>query len=106
MSAVGLKVYRGRGIFQLTGKSNYREFSLFLGKNSMVQIEIVQHPDLVSKTKSVAIFSAMWYFKTRVSDKTNLNSASVERVTKLVNGGVNGLSDRKSIYSRALEHLK
>jgi putative chitinase len=97
--------YRGRGIFQLTGKSNYKAFGIYLNENTMTQVDIVQHSQLVSQSKSIAILSAMWYFKTRVADITNLNSSSVERVTKLVNGGVNGLSDRKNIYNRAVEHL-
>lgn len=80
--------YRGRGYLQLTGKRNYEYFSDSIGD------DCVSNPDLVA-TK-YAMDSAFWFF-----DKNNLwdvcikdDYASVLALTKKINGGTNGLSDR------------
>jgi putative chitinase len=80
--------FRGRGYLMLTGKSNYELFSKYIGE------DCISNPDLVA-TK-YAMDSAMWFF-----DKNNLwglcekdDHASVVTLTKRINGGLNGLSDR------------
>lgn len=81
--------YRGRGILQLTGKENYAKLSAALNKGD----ELIKNPDLVSEPE-YALYSACWYWKSR-----NINAAAdrddVEAVTKLVNGGLIGIEDRK-----------
>lgn len=94
--------YRGRGIFQLTGKSNYQAFSNFINTPG---VDFVASPALV-KTTQYSIESAMWYFKTVVLDKVNIEDATVEGVTKKVNGGSNGLDSRKAIFNTAIDKLK
>lgn len=77
--------FRGRGAIQLTGRNNYKAFEKWLGlKNN----EIMLNPDLVA-TKYY-IESAIFFF-----DVNNLwNISDVTTLTKRVNGGTNGLSDR------------
>ena len=94
--------YRGRGMFQLTGKFNYTAFNNFINEAG---VDIVAKPELILTT-AYAIKSAMWYYKTAVVDKLKIESATVEQVTKKVNGGKNGLSDRETIYDNAIENLK
>ena len=94
--------YRGRGMFQLTGKSNYTAFNTFLNEAG---VDIVAKPQLILSTE-YAIKSAMWYYKTAVVDKLKIESATTEQVTKKVNGGKNGLSERETIYNNAIEKLK
>lgn len=85
--------FRGRGYIQLTGKDNYKAFSNFIGE------DCVANPDLVSD--KYPLVSASWFF-----DKNNLwticdkgaTDEVVTAVTKRVNGGVHGLSDRISKF--------
>ena len=83
--------YRGRGALQLTGKSNYKAFSEYLGKP-----EIMNTPDLVATT--YAFDSAMFFFDKNklwsICDK-GVNDASILELTKRINGGTHGLEDRK-----------
>jgi putative chitinase len=83
--------YRGRGALQLTGKSNYKAFSEYLGKP-----EIMDTPDLVATT--YAFDSAMFFFDKNklwsICDK-GVNDASILELTKRINGGTHGLEDRK-----------
>jgi len=87
-SGEGFK-FRGRGYIQLTGKSNY---SLF---DKTVEDDIVSNPDLVATKYPLA--SAAFFFNSNnlwpICDKGS-DAAAVTAVTKRVNGGTIGLSDR------------
>lgn len=91
--------YRGRGILQITGKDNYRECS----KGLYGDERLLQTPDLLTG-KDGALGSASWYWYTRdlnvYSDKRDLAGA-----TKKINGGLNGLEDRKMRYDRIMRIL-
>lgn len=80
--------YRGRGLIQLTGKANYQSYKNYSG------VDIVSNPDLATRI-DIALDIAGWYWNTR-----NINSAAdkndVVAVTKIINGGTNGLADRKN----------
>ena len=89
--------FAGRGVIQLTGRSNYAQFSRAVG------VDFVAQPELVAATP-YAVLAAGWYWQTR-----NLNAAADQddliRVTRLVNGGRNGLSDRRRYLNRAKQVL-
>lgn len=85
--------YRGRGLIQLTGKSNYKAFAKWIGDH-----EIVNDPDLVAS--EYAAHSAVFFW-----DINNLNKVAdkddVVRLTKRINGGENGLAHRKELLQKA-----
>jgi len=86
--------FRGRGYLQLTGRANYQEFSKFIGE------DCVANPDLVA-TK-YPMDSAIWFFnKNRIWEICDLGSSRdiVVRVTRVVNGGINGLEDRVTKFN-------
>lgn len=87
--------YRGRGIFQLTGKSNYDAFFKDTGVASV--------PDDLSNP-TYAVLSACWFW-----NKNRLNAISdtkdVERCTRVINGGLVGLDHRKTLYSNIIKVL-
>jgi putative chitinase len=81
--------FRGRGYIQLTGKSNYTNFTKFIGE------DCIANPDLVATKYPLA--SAAFFFDSNklwsICDK-GATDADVTAVTKRVNGGTIGLSDR------------
>jgi len=81
--------FRGRGFIQLTGKSNYTNFTKFIGE------DCITNPDLVATKYPLA--SAAFFFNSNglwaICDK-GADTATVTAVTKRVNGGVIGLDDR------------
>lgn len=88
--------YRGRGILQVTGKSNYNLCSIALyGDNRLLAT-----PELLLSQEG-AVASACWYWQTH-----NLNTFSdtgnINEVTRLINGGYNGLADRQEKYTKAI----
>ena len=90
--------WRGRGFLQLTHRDNYRMFA-----SDMRLPEVMDNPDLVAH--DYAMDSALWFFKRnniwKICDE-GVNDDTIKRVTKVVNGGYNGLDHRvketKKIY--------
>lgn len=89
--------YRGRGIIQITGREEYN----IVGKG--IGVDIVANPDLVdpsiSKTYQYCILTAGEFWKMK-----NFNSWAdkddIMTITRLVNGGFNGLDGRKAELAR------
>lgn len=93
--------FRGRGYIQLTGKSNYTNFTKFIGE------DCVSNPDLVATKYPLA--SAAFFFDSNklwsICDKGS-DDATVTSVTKRVNGGTLGLSDRIKHFKEYYNLLK
>ncbi len=85
--------YRGRGPIQITGKSNYRQFTAWACKIDHTAPDFVTDPDAVL-TDPWEGMVAIWYWSTR-----NLNEhadrGDTRKVTKIINGGYNGFDDRQ-----------
>ncbi|MBO0676767.1 M15 family metallopeptidase [Mycolicibacterium sp. S2-37] len=99
------RLYKGRSWIQITGKHNYREFSKWAHAKGMVPTPdyFVVHPLELSELKWAGI-GAAWYWT--VARGTRINEASDRRdvtaVTYLINGGYNGIDDRRARFNRAL----
>jgi putative chitinase len=89
--------HRGRGLIQLTGKSNYQAFA------DSIQTPVEQIPDFL-QTFEGAVQSACWFW-----ESNNLNqyadSNDILTMTKRINGGTLGLDDRTNRYQNALKVL-
>ena len=91
--------YKGRGLIQITGTSNYKDISKDWG------IDVFSNPELL-ETPSYAVRSACWFWWKRGLNKLVDSGATIEKITKIINGGQNGLADRKEFYKRAIEAWK
>jgi putative chitinase len=89
--------YCGRGLIQLTGKSNYIKFA------ESIETPVEEIPEYLS-TFEGAIQSACWYW-----EENNLNrwadQGDILTLTRRINGGTIGLEDRKKHYAHALKVL-
>jgi len=91
--------FRGRGYIQLTGKDNYTAFGKAINE------DIVNNPDLVA-TK-YPLLSAAWFFSKNCLRKcVDASDETVTAVTKCVNGGTIGLSDRLKHFKEYYNLLK
>lgn len=98
--------YRGRGIFQLTGKNNYEAFKTFYNNEYDPDIDPVTTPSLIKTNDTLAVISALWFYKTNVLDKITIDSlTTVKKITKKVNGGKKGLSHRKLLFKKAKDSI-
>lgn len=90
--------YPGSGIFQLTGRYNHRIFGRKIG------VDLEKHPERASEP-DISVQTALHYWNDR-----NLNPLAdkddIVTITKRINGGRNGLADRKAKLIRAKAALQ
>ncbi len=94
--------YRGRGYLQLTGRANYRRFGALIG------VDLEAHPERAEDPATAWIIAAAYLATRRRAGRTALAWAdldNVEMVSRIVNGGINGLDDRRHLTMRALSAL-
>jgi putative chitinase len=91
------RLYCGRGIFQLTGRANYARIGAALALPLEVEPELAADPQISVK---IACHYWMTHSINQPADADN-----IELVTRLINGGQNGLADRKACLARAKELL-
>lgn len=84
--------YRGRGIFQLTGRDNYRRYGAALG------VDLEADPDLASQPALSATIACEYWKRANIKPKARADN--IVAVTKAINGGTNGLKDRTEITHR------
>jgi len=83
--------YRGRGIFQLTGKANYKKCG------EALKLDLVEDPDLLLEPVNAAL-SAAWFWKER---KLSDCKGDLQATTRRINGGLNGLPEREKYFASA-----
>jgi len=104
--------FKGRGIFQTTGRSNYLQLGIKKGSRDL----FIKTPELLEQLE-YAVWSACEYWKTRgLNDVANhadgdilkkkykgnvIDVSPVEFISITINGGYNGMDDRKKCYSVA-----
>ncbi len=89
--------YHGRGIFQLTGRANYRHYGKKIGVDLEKRPYLAARPDI-----SLQIACVYWNSKklSRYADANN-----IRKITRRINGGYNGLQGRRRYFSRAWKRL-
>jgi len=89
--------YRGQGVIQLTGKWNFEQFAKHCDITLDESVEYIH-------TKKGACHAACFFWDMRKINRA-ADEGSVRRMTKLVNGGYEGLEHRDYWYKRALDIL-
>ncbi|EKT7900108.1 glycoside hydrolase family 19 protein [Klebsiella oxytoca] len=87
--------FRGRGLIQITGLTNYRDCG------NGLKVDLVTQPELLAQD-SYAARSAAWFFATKGCLKY---TGDLARVTQIINGGQNGIDDRRMRYLTAKKVL-
>lgn len=85
--------FKGRGLIQVTGRANYEAYKQYCG------YDVVKQPELLAKPVG-AIRSSMWFWKSKglneLADRDEFTA-----ITKRINGGTNGIEDRRKYLARA-----
>ncbi|WP_317993168.1 glycoside hydrolase family 19 protein [Bartonella gliris] len=95
--------FKGRGLIQLTGRKNYRCFTQFWRSVDEHAVDCEAFPQVV-ETFPAALWSAIWFWQMRGLNKL-ADQDDVVRITKAINGGKNGLSQRLTYLNRAKKLL-
>ena len=86
--------FRGSGWLQLTGHDNFYHASKACG------VDFVMNPDLV-RTPQYAAMTAGWFWSTHKCNEL-AEAQNWEKLTRVINGGIIGLSDRIHHTEQAL----
>lgn len=109
--------YRGRGIIQLTGKNNYREYSrVHNQKDPSDPRDFLENPDLIVSELKYGVESAfVWWCMSGMNNliarsyaaRTEGNIAQhVADISTRVNGGTIGLSERVSLFNELRDMIE
>jgi putative chitinase len=85
--------FKGRGLIQITGRTNYADCSKAMGVDLISNPRRLADPDLASR-------SAGWFWSTRQLNG-DADRDDVRTVTRVINGGYNGLDDRIQLLKAA-----
>lgn len=96
--------FKGRSWIQITGRNNYAAFSRWANTNGIVPSVgfFIENPTKLAELQYAGV-GAAWYWTVARTDINALSDRQdLETVTRRINGGTNGLADRRDRYNRAL----
>lgn len=89
--------YKGRGLIQITGRSNYVSVAAALG------LDCVTHPELLEQPENACRTAAWWWKDRGLNELADIGDQ--KRICRRINGGYNGLEQRIAYYERACAAL-
>lgn len=95
--------YKGSGPIQLTGRNNFRAFTRWAQANGHTTLDFEARPELVREDPRWGFLAATYYWTvSRPQINALADAGDLEGVTRAINGGLNGIADRRQRYARAL----
>lgn len=94
--------FRGRGLLQVTGRSNYRETGAGLG------LPLEDEPELLEQAEHAAQSAAWWWAKRGLNEMAD--AGRIRDIGSIINTGQpgktpNGAAERQALYDLALKVL-
>lgn len=89
--------YRGRGYLQVTGRYNY----LMVG--TALQVDLISDPAKLELPNWAAASAALYWYRNSLNELAD--AGNFEKITKVINGGLNGQPDRIGRWNKAQEVL-
>ena len=88
--------FKGRGPIQITGRANYRRFGDLLGT------DLVSEPDRAALPELAFRIAGLFWSKKGLNELADrATDESFREITRRINGGFNGLDDRRRFYGVA-----
>jgi putative chitinase len=113
--------FKGRGLLETTGRNNYQNFKNKFG------VDVISNPSLLGGKNALvstpeqlknSLMSALYYWDTHnlnsLADNLNIsmpatntaNLDTITKITKIINGGLNGLQDRLNRFENGRSYIK
>lgn len=89
--------YKGRGLIQVTGRANYALCGLAL------DLPLIERPELLEEPEHAAMSAAWFWWNSGLNALADRGDFG--RITRRINGGLNGFEDRRRFYAAALQVL-
>lgn len=84
--------YRGRGLFQITGRWNYRHFGAAIGE------PLEDNPNLAAQPGIAVRLACAFWAEREIGPHARADDC--DAVTRLINGGLTGLAERRALTDR------
>ena len=94
--------FKGRGPIQLTGRNNYRAFTRWAREHGHTTLDFEAEPHHLSEPHWGFLAASYYWTVARPDINTLADRRDMETVTRRINGGLNGIADRRQRYDRAL----
>lgn len=85
--------YAGKGLFQSTGKANYRTLSPIMG------LQLIKYPELLQQPEYAVQSACIFWSNKRLNQYAD--TGDIVTCTKRINGGLTGIGQRTSFYNKA-----
>lgn len=92
------RLFKGRGLLQVTGRANYVSVAAALN------LDCVNHPELLEQPENACQTAAWWWNDRGLNELADIDA--FERITRRINGGTNGIDERRMYWERAKIALK
>lgn len=90
--------YRGRGLFQITGRANY------MAAGGALSVDLKNHPELVAEPEGAAMAAGWFWSAAGCNDLAD--SSQIDAITRKINGrAMLGAMERHSRFDHALRAL-
>lgn len=86
--------FKGRGLIQLTGRTNYEQFA-----RVVPEADIMNHPERIENPDLACLVAGWFWSEHALNDIADRDD--VVRITKIINGGRNGLAERMEYLNKA-----
>ena len=91
------KRFTGRGPIQITGRANYKKYGSLLG------VDLIASPERAASPDIAFLVAGLYWASNHLNELAD--GEQFVAITKRINGGTNGLSDRQMYYERAKRAL-
>lgn len=93
--------YRGRGLIQITGRDGYAQVGKIAG------LDLVGNPSLANEPSNLLLVAASFWTWKGLNKRADagLSDAALIAATKVINGGTNGLADRRHWFAKWKKEL-
>lgn len=90
------KRFLGRGPIQITGRANYSKYG------DLLKLPLIEKPELLEQPPAGFRSAALYWRENGLNPLADLDSnVSFREITRRINGGYNGLEDRKRLWAKA-----
>lgn len=95
------KLYKGRALIQITGRTNYKALSKYLFQDENT---LLKNPDMIA-TPEYAVIASYWFWSVYAKLNDLADKSMFKTITKRINGGFNHLKERTELYEAAKKAL-
>lgn len=100
--------FRGRGIFQFTGRSMYTDLARHLKKEGKIKHvnDILNNPDILIRNPSIREVADEWYWTKKIQPKLGSRTDTMGNVTNVINRYTRSRGERQTLFEKYFKDIQ